>query len=94
MNTPSAAALLTLAPRCAAAHSEERSPCEGPRAVVRIVDQNGNETTGCVHHAAVLYASLACCRVYPSPGHAGDVTEVYRRAQMLDSRPWRAVTAA
>lgn len=76
--------------RCAAAHVEDPSPCEGARAVVRIVDQHGGEATGCVRHAPVMYASLTRARVFPSPGHKGAATEVYIRAQALEPFAWHA----
>ncbi|MBR7672617.1 hypothetical protein KDA82_06180 [Streptomyces daliensis] len=74
--------------RCAAAHSEDPSPCEGAHAVVRVVDQHGDEATGCVHHAARMYASLVRPRVYPSPGHGGKAIEVYKRAAALAPFAW------
>jgi hypothetical protein len=76
--------------RCAAAPAEDSTPCVGGLAVVRIVDQHGMEATGCVHHAATLYASLVGARVYPSPGHAGAATEVYIRAQTQPAITWPA----
>lgn len=76
--------------RCAAAPAEDPDPCVGSHAVVRIVDRHGSETTGCVHHAAVLYASLVNARVYASPGHNDAATEVYARAQSATSFAWRA----
>jgi hypothetical protein len=62
--------------------------------VVRVVDQHGAEATGCVHHAAVLHASLVRPRVYPSPGHQGAAIEVYRRAQSLEPFSFQAANAA
>ncbi|GGO55332.1 hypothetical protein GCM10012287_46390 [Streptomyces daqingensis] len=61
---------------------------------MRVIDQHGSEATGCVHHAAVLYASLVRPRVYPSPGHTGAAIEVYRRAQMLQPFAFQTATAA
>ncbi|GHJ22963.1 hypothetical protein [Streptomyces albus] len=82
---------LTVSPRpvtvrCGAAAGSTTS-CVGPRAVVRIVDRDGNEATGCVEHAADLYATWIGARLFPSPGHAEAVFEVYARAQMLTTQP-------
>lgn len=68
--------------RCAAAHPEDRTLCEGPIDAVKIVDVVGEEVTGCVHHGAVLLASLRDGRVYPGPGDVdGAAIEVYNRAR-------------
>lgn len=75
--------------RCPAAHDEDPTPCEGP-VVVRVVDQLGTETTGCVHHAARLYASLDRPRVYPLPGHDGKAIEVYNRGHETLPFAWQA----
>lgn len=84
---PSATAGAVRMLRCAAARPEDSSPCEGGHAVVRVVDQYGREATGCVPHAAALYASLIRPRVYPTPGHDADATAVYYRAQALKPTP-------
>jgi hypothetical protein len=67
---------------CEAAHPDDRSPCEGPRDAVRIVDSTGGHALGCLRHAAVLLAALVGGRVYPLsvPGAA---IEVYHRAARL-----------
>lgn len=70
--------------RCPAAHAEDASDCEGPPDAVRVLDAAGDEVTGCVHHGAVLLASLDGARVSPGPGGAqGAATETFRRAQAL-----------
>jgi hypothetical protein len=70
--------------RCRAAHGEDRSDCDGPPMAVRVVDQFGEQVTGCVHHGAVLLASLDSGRVYTGPDAVdGAAIEVYRRAQRL-----------
>lgn len=74
--------------RCAAAHTEDPTPCEGPHDVVTVIDQHGTETLGCVHHGARLYASLVRPRVYPTPGNDGAAIEVYNRAQTTRPFPW------
>lgn len=74
--------------RCAAAHAEDPTPCEGPHDAVRIVDQLGAETLACVHHGARLYASLDRPRVYPMPGHDQAALEVYTRAQGIEPFEW------
>ena len=74
--------------RCPAAHPEDPSPCEGPHDAVRVLDQQGAEALGCVHHAARLYASLERPRVYPTPGNDGAALDVYRRAQTIEPFEW------
>ena len=44
--------------RCAAAHPDDPTPCNGPHDAVRIIDPQGSKTTGCEHHGARLLASL------------------------------------
>lgn len=70
--------------RCPAAHVEDPSPCDGPHDAVRVCDQFGGEAYGCLHHGAVLLASLEGGRVYPGTGSA---IEVFERAQKL--RPFQ-----
>jgi hypothetical protein len=70
--------------RCSAAHVEDISACNGPRDAVSIEDASGDSALGCVHHGAVLLASLADGRVYPGPGHRdGDAIAVYYAGQSL-----------
>jgi hypothetical protein len=78
--------------RCAAAHAEDVSACEGPLDAVRVVDELGGEVLGCVRHGAVLLASLECGRVYPGPGHDGYAIEVFKRAQQLKPFNFRGPT--
>lgn len=90
---PAASSLAELdAPeRCAAAHAEDRSPCEGVFDAVRVSDRAGEETLACVHHGAVLLASLAGGEVHPGPRMCtgdgsvapGAAIDVYQRAQQL-----------
>lgn len=68
------------AARCAAAHGDDRSRCDGPVDAVRVVDRAGAEVAGCVRHASVLLASVAGARVYPG-SVAGAAVEVFHRAQ-------------
>lgn len=68
--------------RCAAAHREDHSPCEGPLDAVRVVDQYGMSASGCVRHGAVLLASIQDGRVYPGSVE-GAAVETYQRAQQL-----------
>jgi len=70
--------------RCPAAHTDDPSGCDGPSAAVRVIDQFGAETRGCVHHGAVLLASLESARVYPGPqGRVGDSLRAYGLARSL-----------
>ena len=80
------------AERCAAAHSEDPTGCEGPMAAVRILDALDSEVTGCVHHGARMYASLLWPWVYSMPGHDGAALEVYRRAQFTPPFAWTVGT--
>jgi hypothetical protein len=69
------------AARCAAAHAEDESLCEGLPTAVRVVDQHGAEQTGCVNHGSALLASLENATVYAGPaGVPGAAIEAYRRA--------------
>lgn len=72
-----------LVERCEAAHPEDRSACEGELDAVRVVDQVGDEVRGCVHHAAVVLASVEGSRVYPGSVD-GAAVEAFRRAQLLE----------
>ncbi|GAB2887564.1 hypothetical protein [Streptomyces mayteni] len=75
--------------RCAAAHPDDPTGCEGAGDVVRIVDRSGRSVLACVHHGARLYASLTRPRVYPMPGSDGAAIEVYQRAQSLPPFCWQ-----
>lgn len=52
--------------RCAAAHPDDPTPCDGPPAVTVLDAANGG-ADGCEHHAARLLASLEGGRVYGLP---------------------------
>lgn len=71
--------------RCAAAHTEDPSACEGSPDALRIVDRTGAAVSGCVRHGAVLMASLEGGRVYPATVQ-GAAIETYERARVL--RPY------
>lgn len=72
--------------RCAAAHPQDRSGCEGPGDAVRVVDRAGDEVAGCVRHAAVVLASVEGAGVYPG-SVAGAAVVVFERARSL--RPFQ-----
>lgn len=75
--------------RCAAAHPYDSAPCEGHRQAVKVIFLNGDEVTGCVNHAARLYASLHMPRVHPvNDEHGTAALTVYYRALHLDPCPW------
>ncbi|WP_051856935.1 MULTISPECIES: hypothetical protein [Streptomyces] len=78
------AVVRALAPARCAAGAGTDTPCEGGRAVVRVVAREGTEVSGCIPHAALLYATSVGARLYASPGHAHTLSEVYARAQMHD----------
>lgn len=68
--------------RCAVAHPDDSSACEGAPDAVVVVDRVGDESAGCVHHAAVALASIRQARVVPAavPGAA---IVAYERARAL-----------
>lgn len=90
--------------RCAAAHAEDPTPCEGPHDAVLIRDQHMSRARdamtegvpGCVHHGARMLASLEGGRVYPGPSagigrtpeSGGAAVDAYNRAQTLRPFPW------
>lgn len=69
--------------RCAAAHSEDPRPCEGPTDAVQIVDQTGAPAAACVLQGAVLLASPAGGRVCLLNGPSGSAITVHVRARAL-----------
>ncbi|MCX4547193.1 hypothetical protein [Streptomyces sp. NBC_01565] len=84
--------------RCAAAHTEDPTPCEGPHDAVLIRDRQTTTggVPGCVHHGARMLASLEGGRVYPGPSagvgrtpeSGGAAVDAYNRAQTLQPFPW------
>lgn len=84
--------------RCATAHPDDPTPCQGPRDAVLIRDRQMSRArnamtegvAGCVHHGARLLASLDGGRVYPGPGDQADAAiEAYTLAQTLRPYEWR-----
>jgi hypothetical protein len=86
-----------IASRCAAAHRDDPTPCEGPQDAVRIYDRwkSGGGVLGCVHHGARMLASVVGGLVYPGP--SSDVgrrpgndaaVDAYVRAQATRPFPW------
>lgn len=74
--------------RCAAAHPEDSTPCDGP-VVVTVLDAQNAGATGCEHHAARLLASLKGGRVYPLPeAPEGAAIRVFKAAATLKPFPW------
>jgi hypothetical protein len=60
------------------------SVCDGVAEAVLVVDAVGGSVTGCVHHGAVLLASLDSGRVYPGPDRVpGAAIDAYTRAAAL-----------
>lgn len=84
--------------RCAAAHPDDPTACEGPLDAVEVRDRHmsraGEAQTlgslGCVHHAARMLASLDGGRVYPGPDdtNGSAALDTYRRAQTLPPFAW------
>ncbi|MCZ4103842.1 hypothetical protein O3W51_48210, partial [Streptomyces sp. H39-C1] len=76
--------------RCAAAHHEDPTPCDGPP-VVTVLDAHNNGADGCEHHGARLLASLKGARVYPLPDAPdGAATRVFKAADTTRPFPWLA----
>ena len=83
---------MTTTDRCAAAHPDDPTPCDGP-AVVTVLDANNHGANGCRHHAARMLASLRGGRVYPLPDSpAGAAIEVFKAAAGIRPFPWVADT--
>ncbi len=86
------------APRCAAAHRDDPTPCEGPQDAVEIRsrfmsrarDADTVGVLGCVRHGAHMLASLDGGRVYPGPGDtAGHAAiDTYKQAQTTPPFAW------
>lgn len=81
------------AERCEAAHPADLSECEGEPDAVRVLDQVGDELRGCVHHAAVVIASIADVWAYPG-SVAGAGVEALARAQRLKPFAFDSDTSA
>jgi hypothetical protein len=77
--------------RCEAAHPEDGSACEGEPDAVRVIDQAGDEVYGCVHHIAVMLASVEGARVYPGSVE-GSAIEAYTLARLLQPFAFDPVT--
>jgi hypothetical protein len=74
--------------RCAAAHSEDPTPCDGPP-VVTVLDRQNAGADGCEHHAARLLASLEGGRVYALPdAPAGAAIRVFKAADGTRPFAW------
>lgn len=74
--------------RCAAAHPDDPTPCDGPP-VVTVLDAGNAGAAGCEHHGARLLASLKGGRVYALP-HApmGTAGAVFKAAGSLRPFVW------
>ncbi|ARF57514.1 hypothetical protein [Streptomyces gilvosporeus] len=88
-NPAAAPALRPPAPRtrCAAAAAEDPTPCGGPHDAATLIDRQGREIPGCLHHCARLLATLDGARVHPfvPTAHA---LEIYYRARELPPYAW------
>ncbi|MFJ9470283.1 hypothetical protein [Streptomyces caniferus] len=73
--------------RCPAAAAKDPTPCEGPREAATIVDRQGGEVAGCVHHCARLLAGLEGARVHPFVPTSRSL-DVYSRARELPPFAW------
>ncbi|MFE9381561.1 hypothetical protein [Streptomyces sp. NPDC006855] len=74
--------------RCAAAHPEDPTPCDGPPVVTVLDAQNGG-ADGCEHHGTRLLASLEGGRVYALPDAPdGAAIRVFKAADATRPFPW------
>ncbi|UQA93001.1 hypothetical protein [Streptomyces halobius] len=73
--------------RCAAAAAEDPTPCEGSYDDATIIDRNGAEVAGCIHHCARLLAGLEGARVHPFV-LARHALDIYSRARELPPFAW------
>jgi hypothetical protein len=79
----------TTADRCAAAHHEDPTPCDGPHHAVLILDKDKSGAYGCEHHAARLLASLDGATVHTAPnGPEGAAIRVYKAADGIRPFCW------
>ncbi|MBB4717857.1 hypothetical protein BJ965_007844 [Streptomyces luteogriseus] len=75
--------------RCAAAHPEDPTPCDGPP-VVTVLDRHNAGADGCEHHAARLLASLEGGKVYALPNAPeGAAIRTFKAAGTLPPYAWR-----
>lgn len=74
--------------RCAAAHPEDPTPCEGRRDAVLVLNRDNAGADGCEHHAARLLASLDGGRVVSGPASPGAAIRVHKAADSIRPFPW------
>ncbi|MGK5630788.1 hypothetical protein [Streptomyces sp. URMC 123] len=74
--------------RCAAAHARDTTPCEGPAETVTVIDAEGRELIGCLHHSARTLASVAGTRLHPLAALLPRAADVYHRAAELPPFAW------
>ncbi|MCZ1007384.1 hypothetical protein O1L68_12165 [Streptomyces lydicus] len=67
--------------------SQDPTPCEGSRDAATIVDRQGREVAGCVHHCARLLAGLEGARVHPFVP-TSQALDIYSRARELPPFAW------
>ncbi|SFM01581.1 hypothetical protein [Streptomyces pini] len=73
--------------RCAAAHPEDPTPCQGPHDAVTVSDRSGGSAEGCEHHAARLLASLEGGHLAPGSVE-GAAIRVFETADRTRPYPW------
>lgn len=74
--------------RCAAAHPDDPTPCDGPL-VVTVLDATNAGSDGCEHHGARLLASLDGGRVYALPdAPEGAAIRVFKAADTTRPFAW------
>lgn len=79
--------------RCAAAHDDDRSPCEGSPHAVEVVTKFGHHCHGCLWHGTILFASLSQALLYPvieDPAAVGALRRIAPRLRGLCFSYWPA----
>lgn len=76
------------ADRCAAAHPDDPTPCDGPP-VVTVLDRDNAGADACERHGARLLASLEGGRVYALPdAPAGSAIRTFKLADTTRPFAW------
>lgn len=73
--------------RCAAAHPDDPTPCNGPHDAVRVLDPDGGSADGCEHHGARMLASIEGGRIVPGSVD-GAATRAFAAADSIRPFCW------
>ncbi|MQS99032.1 hypothetical protein FF041_02100 [Streptomyces jumonjinensis] len=84
--------MTTARARCAAAHADDPTRCEGAGDAVLVRDRYTavGGVLGCVHHGARMLASIEGGRVYPGHAPGSAAIAVWTRAQSIRPFAWVA----